>query len=382
MTHEIRLAVSIVVMSLIVAGIHWFIFRRYVAPLGLPDKKRRALAWVLAGLGASFPLVRFASVWVSPEALLSLAGPVWLWSGYALYLLMFGVGVWMAQGVMAKTVPDLARRNVIKRATALGAAAASGGMGTWGFWNAFAEAEIVEVSVTLPRLPRALDGFTIVQLSDIHVGDVLQRRFLESLVSRANALKPDMVALTGDLVDGSVPRLGPIVAGLSNLRSRYGTFFVTGNHEYYSNEGPWVDALNGFGVQVLRNRRVTIGDAGASFDLVGVDDWHGASSGRGGYDLGAATAGRDLDRAAVLLAHQPAGFDDAARRGMGLQLSGHTHGGQMFPLTAFISLIHPRSRGLYASGDSRLYVNRGAGFWGPPMRLGSPPEITRLVLRA
>ena len=168
---------------------------------------------------------------------------------------------------------------------------------------------------------------------------------------------------------------------LSNLRARYGSFFVTGNHDYYSGDDAWTAFLEGQGVQVLRNRHVSIGDEGGSFDLVGVDDWSGGRRrGKKGYDLEQAIAGRDPDRASVLLAHQPANFDVAARRGIDLQISGHTHGGQIFPMTWLIGFGWEHAAGHYREGDGQIFVSRGCGFWGPPMRVDSPPEIVKLVL--
>jgi predicted MPP superfamily phosphohydrolase len=202
-------------------------------------------------------------------------------------------------------------------------------------------------------------------------------------VRRCNALKPDLVAVTGDLVDGSVTDLGPHVAALRNLGSRFGTFFITGNHEYYSGDEEWCTALEGMGLTVLRNRHVTLGDAGGQLDLVGVDDWSaGVERGRRAYDLDRALAGRNKDRAAVLLAHQPRDFEKAVQNGIGLQLSGHTHGGQLFPGTLFIPMLWPRPAGHFTLGDGHLYVSRGTGFWGPPMRVGAPPEIVKVVLRS
>jgi predicted MPP superfamily phosphohydrolase len=226
-----------------------------------------------------------------------------------------------------------------------------------------------------------MDGFTIVQLSDLHLSNLIGRHFVDDVVRRANALKPDLVVITGDLVDGSVPQLGGTAAGLMNLQSRYGTFFVTGNHDYYSGDRAWCEALTRMGIHVLRNRFTTIGAEDSGFDLVGVDDWGAAGRYRkAGYDLDKALMGRDPDRPAVLLAHQPANFTVAAERGLGLQLSGHTHGGQFFPVTALVSLRYPRYAGRYTHGEGTLYVSRGTGFWGPPLRLGSPPEIVKITL--
>ncbi|CAM3362773.1 metallophosphoesterase [Corallococcus sp. ZKHCc1 1396] len=276
---------------------------------------------------------------------------------------------------------DVERRRFLSQATAGGALVLGGGLAGYGSWRAFTAPEVTELVVRIPRLPRALEGLSIVQLTDLHVGPFIQRRFMDELVRRANALKPDLVAITGDLVDGSVPRLGGHVAALGNLQARYGRFFVTGNHDYSSGADAWVAYLRSLDITSLRNQRVSIGDAGGTFDLVGVDDWHGGRRLRQkGYDLDMALAGRDPERAAVLLAHQPANFKVAAKQGVDLQISGHTHGGQLFPMTALIGLSWEHSAGHYQHDDSHIYVSRGCGFWGPPMRLGSPPELVKLVL--
>jgi predicted MPP superfamily phosphohydrolase len=276
---------------------------------------------------------------------------------------------------------DEGRRQLLARTLAGGAFVAGGGLAAYGRWRAFAPPQVTELAVRIPKLPRALDGLSIVQLTDIHVGHFIQRRFMDELVRQANALRPDLFAITGDLVDGDVASLGPAVAALRGLTSRYGSFFVTGNHDYYSGDEEWTGFLQSLDIQVLRNRHVRIGDAGGSLDLVGVDDWSGGRRrNKKGYDLDRALLGRDPDRAAVLLAHQPANFQVAAERGVDLQISGHTHGGQLVPMTLFIHLAWEHAAGLYRHADSHIYVSRGCGFWGPPMRVGSPPEIVKLVL--
>ena len=277
---------------------------------------------------------------------------------------------------------DHGRRGIV-RALPLTVLAGGGITAVYSSVRAFAPAEISEVPVRLPRLPRTLDGLTIVQLTDVHVGPFIGRRFIERLVAQANALAPDLVVITGDLVDGNVTTLGHAVSALGGLRARFGSYFVTGNHEYYSGVAAWTQFLERLGISVLRNRHVAIGDGGGTFDLVGVDDWSGSRRRGGqGYDLEAALRGRDSDRAAVLLSHQPRNFETAASRGIGLQISGHTHGGQIFPMTMLVGLEFAYTRGLYRHQDSHIYVSRGCGFWGPPSRLGSPPEIVKLVLTA
>jgi predicted MPP superfamily phosphohydrolase len=245
------------------------------------------------------------------------------------------------------------------------------------------EHEVVDVEVPLAKLPRALDGFTIVQLSDLHTGMTIDRSFVQRVVDRANALSPDLIALTGDLVDGKVEDLRDDVAPLAALRARHGIYAVTGNHEYYAGADPWIAEITRLGARFLRNELVTIGAGDASFDLAGVDD-HSADGYPGhGEDLEAATAGRDPARALVLLAHQPRQVRRAAKFGVDLQLSGHTHGGQIWPWHYIVRIQQGGLlAGRYQHGDTTLYVTRGCGYWGPPVRLGAPLEITRVILRS
>ena len=245
------------------------------------------------------------------------------------------------------------------------------------------EHEIVEVQIRLAKLPKELDGFSIVQLSDLHVGPTIDRAFVELVVDRANRLAPDLVALTGDLVDGSVKKLATEIVPLGSLRAKHGVFAVTGNHEYYSGADAWIATIGKLGVRYLRNELVTIGDGAAAFDLAGVDD-HESRRYRGhGEDMKAATAKRDPERALVLLAHQPRQVKRASQHGVNLQLSGHTHGGQIWPWHyAVMAQQGGLLAGRYEIGGTQLYVTRGCGFWGPRIRVLAPLEITRVVLRS
>jgi predicted MPP superfamily phosphohydrolase len=238
---------------------------------------------------------------------------------------------------------------------------------------------VVDVRVRLDRLPKQLHGTTIVQISDVHVGPTIGRAFVERIVQQVNALGPDLIAITGDLVDGSVTELADQVAPIAELRSRYGTFFVTGNHEFYSGRESWCRKLTSLGVRVLRNERVSIGERAASFDLAGVEDYNSVRFGIPS-DVGKAVEGRDPNRELVLLAHQPRTAFAADRHGVGLQLSGHTHGGQIWPWSYLVYLQQPVVAGLSRIGRTLVYVSRGTGYWGPPMRLHAPAEITRITL--
>ena len=276
--------------------------------------------------------------------------------------------------------PD--RRRFLARVTGGAALTMASSSVAVGMVSARGTHEVTTVEVTLPKLPTALDGFTIVQLSDLHVGLTIDRAFVQKVVDRTNALAPDVIALTGDLVDGQVPDLRDDFAPLGSLRAKHGVFSVTGNHEYYSGADPWIAEQRRLGIRVLRNERVAIGDGEASFDLAGVDD-HAAGGNGHGEDIGRAVAGRDPARALVLLAHQPRQVKRAARHGVDLQLSGHTHGGQIWPWHYLVKVQQGGLlAGLYRIGQTQLYVTRGCGYWGPPVRLLAPLEITRIVLRS
>ncbi len=376
---------STLVLSAISLG-HLYLYRRLFRDTGLPRWGRWGGVVLLVLLGPGFIAVR---QWVTlpfPWRGIVTAAQ-WLWIVTALYLMGLLVaadlGGWLRRRRAGRAEVSPERRQFLSRATAGTAALATGSLVGFGYWRAYgAVPEVREVAIRVPGLPPSLSGFSILQLTDVHVGSIIQRRFVDEVVARTNAARPDLVVVTGDLVDASPSQIGEAVGRLAGLRSREGTYFVTGNHEYHSDEQVWCAALEGMGLKVLRNRSVTIGQGKDSFDLLGVDDWGGRRRGRQGYDLDAALAQSRPDVARVLLAHQPANFVEAAARGIGLQISGHTHGGQVFPMTELIQLHWEHSAGLYSHHDAQLFVSRGTGFWGPPLRLGSPPEIVKLVLTA
>ena len=251
-----------------------------------------------------------------------------------------------------------------------------------GYVNARRTARVRSVDVPIAGLPAALHGFTIAQISDVHVGPTIKRDFVEGIVDIVNALDADLIAITGDLVDGSVPQLAHDTAPLAGLRSRHGTFFVTGNHEYYSGAAAWIGELERLGMRVLQNEHVALMHDGAIVVVAGVADFgahHFDPAHRS--DPRAALAGAPVDAAAkVLLAHQPRSALAAAPAGFDLQLSGHTHGGQFLPWNWFVRFQQPFTAGLERLGKLWVYTSRGTGYWGPPKRFGAPSEITRLRL--
>lgn len=253
-----------------------------------------------------------------------------------------------------------------------------------GFLNARRTAAVVKVEVPIKGLPPALQGFTVAQLSDIHVGPTIKRPYLRRIVDKVNALDADVVAITGDLVDGKVGELAAHVAPLADLKSRHGTFFVTGNHEYYSGAHAWVDELRRLGLTVLLNQHVVIrrpGETSKPLVLAGVTDYSaGHFDPAHRSDPEAALQGAPLDAVRVLLAHQPRSAAAAAKAGFDLQLSGHTHGGQFYPWNLFVRFQQPFTAGLHKLQNLWVYTSRGTGYWGPPKRFGAPSEITFLKL--
>ncbi|MGH8150878.1 MAG: metallophosphoesterase [Steroidobacteraceae bacterium] len=251
-----------------------------------------------------------------------------------------------------------------------------------GFANARRRARIVDVDIPLDGLPPALAGFTIAQVSDVHVGRTIRRKYVEAIVRAVNALEADLIALTGDLVDGPVEELAADVAPLAGLEARYGACFVTGNHEYYSGEPAWRVELERLGLRVLNNQHWVIMHRGAQIVVAGVTDFSAERfDARQKSDPEAALRGAPSDAGArILLAHQPRTAPAAARAGFDLQLSGHTHGGQFWPWTHFVRFQQPFTAGLNRLGRLWVYTSRGTGYWGPPKRFGAPSEITRLRL--
>ncbi|GIH98215.1 membrane protein [Planobispora takensis] len=420
--------------------IHYYLWRRLVRATTVPGRTRRVLTWVLIGLGAFVPVTLIGS---RTEWGHFLAWPGFFWIALMFYLLVFLVVLEIPRALAllavrrserrraaassavrpdavpvataaltatgpapASTVPapsedgdrvedppapaepEVAPEAIGRRLFIARTAAAVAGVGALatvgaGVRTALGDPVVESVKVTLPRLDPRLSGLRFAVVSDIHLGPLTGIRHSERIVRMVNALQADVVAVVGDLVDGTVAELGPLARPLADLESRYGAYFVTGNHEYYTANGPeeWIEELRGLGIRPLRNERVEIAHGGAVLDLAGVNDVTGATV-DDGPDFERALGGRDRSRSTVLLAHQPVQAHEAAGYGVDLQLSGHTHGGQMVPFNLVVPLQQPVVSGLGEVDGTQVYVTRGAGFWGPPVRVGASPEITLLELRA
>ncbi|MEE9607519.1 MAG: metallophosphoesterase [Myxococcota bacterium] len=384
-----RVAIAVPLLcaaSALFVGLHFYLARRLILDPGVEGPWRIALLGLLGALAATLVLQPFGERLLRPPLSRVIAWPASLWMGFAFLLLgllaVSDAALWLA-GRAALAAPEGLARAASASGVRAGAVVAIAFVaGTLAVRSALLPPRIRRVEVELARWPRALDGFRIAQISDLHIGPILGRRFAAAVTSRVNDLEADLVAVTGDLVDGSTRHLAQEVEPFARLRGRHGVFFVTGNHDHYSGARAWEGVIRELGIRPLRNQRVAIGRDGAEFDLAGVDDHRGDFFGRdGGEDLPRALAGRDPERACVLLAHDPATFPRAAEFGIDLQLSGHTHGGQIWPFRWLVRLVVPYVAGLHRRNGSQLYVSCGTGFWGPPMRLRAPAEITEIVLR-
>jgi predicted MPP superfamily phosphohydrolase len=304
----------------------------------------------------------------------------WLTMGFFSWLLVLTLGRDVTLIATGLALPPPLHELWI-RLSALAVMALTPAITLIGFFMARRTAAVVDVEVPVAGLAAGLEGFTIAQISDIHVGSTIKRKFVEAIVQRVNGLKADMVAITGDLVDGSVQDLALDTEPLARLESRHGTYFVTGNHEYYSGVHAWIRELRRLGARVLINEHVVLDHDGAKLVVAGVTDFsaqHFDPSHK--TDPHGAAQGVPADAMKVLLAHQPRSAALAAEAGYQLQLSGHTHGGQFWPWNFFVRLQQPFTAGLNRFGRMWIYISRGTGYWGPPMRFGIPSEITRIRL--
>jgi predicted MPP superfamily phosphohydrolase len=392
--------IFISLLATVTGGLHYYAWVRLVRDSGLSGTERTVATATLVGLFvmmlSSLPISRLA-----PRAIaapVAWAGYIWMGTLAVLFFVMvtgdglrfllrlFGSGgagrlAGPLAGPLSRADPD--RRALLGRVFALATLGVTGALSGLSLWTALRRVGVREVRIRLPRLPKELSGLRLVQITDLHIGPTIRRPWLEQVVAQVNALSADIVVITGDLVDGTVAELSWHTAPLGALRARHGVFFVTGNHEYYSGVDAWIEELRRLGVRVLRNERVPI-QAGPTpahtLDLAGVDDYHSGRFPGHGPDLPRALLGRDPARPVVLLAHQPAAIDEAATHGVDLQLSGHTHGGQLWPWRFMVRLQQPYVSGLHQHGPTQIYVSNGTGYWGPPMRLWVPAEITHITL--
>lgn len=372
------------------AGLHYYLFRSY-SRVGF-GKRARRVAGVVLGLLATVAPLTFGLSRAAGDSVF--AEPV-LWFGY-IYMAFLSItlvltwakdlgllGWKMAKraGVPSPKVNDSRRTFLLGglNAGAMGVAGLTTGLGVV---EARRQAKVEEVVVPVEGLADELDGFRIAQISDLHASATIKRPFIERVVAQVNALEPDLVAVTGDIADAYVPQRGADLAVLGDMRSKHGSYYVTGNHEYYWDGPGWIQHMRESGLRPLINEHVVIEHQGAPLVIGGVTDYRaGTILPDHASDPHKAIEGAPSGVFKILLAHQPRSIFEASKAGFDLQLSGHTHGGQFVPWNFVVWLAQPFTTGLHVYEKMKIYVSRGTGYWGPPVRTGIPPEITLLTLK-
>lgn len=380
----VRILIFLSVIVSITYGSHYYLWARLIRDAVLPSPWLRIATIILVLLAASVPTTMILSRMVPRDSIKPLSWLAFVWMGTLFLLFVSTLSVDLVRKVVSfipsGPLADPTRRLFFARGAAAVASITGLALSGYALFSAWRGAQVKSVSVKLDKLHPDMTGYKIVQLTDVHIGPTLDKEFLRGIVAKVNAQDPDMVVITGDLVDGAVGALAEHVRPLQDLRSRDGVYFVTGNHEYYSGADEWIAFLTSINIRVLRNERVSIRGANG-FDIAGVDDSSAHQFGNGhGADYHRALSGRDENRPVILLAHQPRQIVGAEPFRPDLMLSGHTHGGQIAPINFLVKLQQPYVAGLYQHGTTQVYVSRGTGYWGPPMRLGAPAEISKIVL--
>lgn len=365
-------------------AIHFYLWKRLVRDVTGPGWRRRGGAVLAVLLAVLVPLTVGAT---RSGHLRWLAWPGYVWIGLMFYLLVTLIVLevprlallllWRPRARTSEAAEAISRRQAMARGAAIVAGLTAAATTGYGMRTALGPPQLQRIRMPLAKLPRGMDGLRLAIVSDIHLGPLAGTHHAGRIVDLINSVTADIVCVVGDLVDGSVAELGRFAEPLRNIQSRRGAYFVTGNHEYYSGFAPWIEEVTELGVRPLRNERVEIG----GLDLAGVNDLSGSAYGDG-PDFATALGGRDAGRPVVLMAHQPVMAREAAPFGVDLQVSGHTHGGQMAPFNLLVKLQQPVVSGFGRVDGVPVFVTNGAGFWGPPLRVGAPPQVTVMDLRS
>ncbi|MCE3254659.1 MAG: putative integral rane protein [Rickettsiaceae bacterium] len=375
-----QIASFLTLFSLLLGMLHFYLYQRSAYYLQLDAFGQNLLAGIFGFLMIitlfALPLSRLLSRFLAS----AISFIIYPWMGFGLLLIsgfLIADFLWIALNLISPNSASLQ----LQKNFGLAVFIIAGSCGAYALLNGLFFIKTNLINITLKKLPKEFEGLRIAQITDLHIGPILDGKWLKRVVDRVNILNADIVAITGDLVDGSVSELGRHIAPLANLKSKYGVFFVTGNHEYYSGAEEWCKYLQTLNIKVLRNTHVSLKIGNNAIDIAGVDDWSSRHYARG-HNLHQALAGRDETNPVILLAHQPITMHDAAKNNVDLQLSGHTHAGQIWPFNYLVYLQQPISRGLfqYPNSNLQVYVSQGTGFWGPPMRFGTFSEISCIRL--
>ncbi len=372
-----RFLVFIIVFTALLLGWHFYLWVRLVLDTEIPAEFSRFITPAFFSLALSIPVIIFTSRRSESKFLKALALIPYLWIGIA--LLIFTI---LFFGDIARLFLSPQNETQFARATAVLSLIVGFFGALYGIPNAL-NPRVKKIAITLKKLPAVFDGFRIVQLTDVHVGSLLKRGHLQKIVDQVNTLKPDLIVITGDLLDGEVHRIVQELTPLKDLSAPHGVYYVTGNHEHFYDVENWIPELRKLNLKPLRSENVRIEKNGAHFILAGVDDVvAGRFESAHPLDLKKAFNGVTEKDCVIFLCHHPKVFVQASKMNVALQLSGHTHGGQIIPFGLISRLDSPFISGLYRRGEAQVYVSQGTGFWGPPMRVGTYAEVTDITLKS
>lgn len=363
-------SIFIFVMALLTLFIH----KRFINKLDISKKIKKIInIFLVINLFGVFlyMLTRYV-ISVPNEIYFLLSLPIGL-----IFLLFCTTVLYEILSHIPKVSKDENRRVFFKKSIDLASLAFATSLSAKATYNA-KEAYIENVDIKIDNLQKP---YTIVQLSDVHIGGLIDKKFIENIVAKVNSLNADLVVITGDLIDTDLKYVEDVVNELGNLKSKYGTYFVPGNHEYFHNIEKIIPYLKNLDIKVLENENVYIGEKSSGFVLAGVYDVFGYKYNNFIPDINKALKNSDT-HPTILLAHQPKFISEIDDKKVDLMLSGHTHGGQIMPFNLLVRLAQPYIRGLYKhNNQTQIYVNKGTGFWGPPMRLGASAEITHITIK-
>jgi predicted MPP superfamily phosphohydrolase len=400
-----RMLPFFIIFTLVLSLVYYYIYRRLIRPLSFSRSYKRAIWIYMLVIPVLTPfsfLLRFGVVnRVGAEIIawfiylnlgffsMVLALLIFRDAGLGLHLVYTRIKKWFSSTGDGQTVGEReerynpSRRQFLINSFNLGIFGAAGILSGYGLYEAQRRPMLKEIRIPVADLPTGLAGFRIAQFTDVHVGPTIKRQFVESVVNQINRLHPDLIVCTGDMVDGSVPELRNDVEPVKDLYAPQGVFFVTGNHEYYSGALPWIEEMQRLGMTVLMNEHRVLTYQNGKIVVAGVNDYSAAQFiAAHTSDPHRALAGVETAAVKILFAHQPRNIFAAAEAGYTLQISGHTHGGQYIPWKYLVTLSQPYIAGLHRHDKTWIYVSRGTGYWGPPLRLGVPSEVTLFELQS
>lgn len=366
MNRTLSMILFVTVASSIYFGLHYFVYKSLTKSLVENLAWQKALTWLFWISALTFPLaMTFNRGFEKPIGALNLYATTWMG------IIAISFFVFLIQRLLALIFHMQAKQ------LSIGAVAVIGIIVLVSLYNGLRYPGVKQFDIPLKNLPEKLNGFKIVQISDVHLESYSSKKWLEYIIDKVNGLKPDLVVVTGDLIDGNVCEDTSFCSRLKTIQSTHGVLAITGNHEFYAGIDLFQDMAARAGMKVLRDQTVTIAE---ELQVVGVEDQQAGSFGVKRKSLEELIKPLDQNKLIILLNHRPLGFKDAVKQGVDLQLSGHTHAGQIPPMDLLVWLIYKYPFGLHKEGDAYIYTSNGTGLWGPPMRFLSTNDITAFTL--